>query len=260
MKISLLLTPALLVAAALGITGCSNDRAVEATVRCEAVSAYQSDVGMLNIGTFSLGEIAMVDHATKRVYRVYGIEPGANDLRNVDMEDAGKTATYAHYEIKIDGNPDDKRKSDIQAIIDNNLAIHLGKYRKTEIVPVEDLINRDPRINADMESVLQNRKDVDFILVSSLLSADTLKISLPGATEKSPQVRLLKTPGYALQVHLDFVKALDTPAMKSGVFFNYTPVTIDPISRRIVIDQGKKMDITRYDQVPSKIYLAPDSL
>lgn len=254
---TLLIQTCLILATLIGISGCN--RSLETTVHCESVNGYQSALGDLNIGNFSLGEIAMVDHGTKRVYRVYGVEPTAADLTSSNGTDTDKAPRYASFGFSTDKEIDAERKVGLQSLIDSNISIHLGAYRKTDIVPVDDLINRDPRINFDMENVLRQRKDVDFILVSSLTASDTTKVTLKNSTGTDPVVRTLQAPGYALTVHLDFVKTLQSADMKAGQFFNYIPVTIDPASHRIVTARDKKIDIGHYDQVPSKMYMAPGS-
>ena len=247
----------LILIAIVSLSGCN--RTIEATAHCQ-LSSYQSDLGSLNVGNFSLGEIAMVDHGSQRIYRVYGIEPNAADLKYSDGTGTQTAPVFSRFAISTDSEVDPERMKGLQSLIDSNITIHLGAYRKTEVVPVYDLINRDPRINIDMENVLKTRKDVDFILISGLIASDNAKVTLKDSSGTDPLVRTLKAPGYALTVHLDFAKALqEDEDMKAGQFFNYIPVTIDPTSHRLVTVQNKKLDVLRYEQVPSKMYMAPGS-
>jgi hypothetical protein len=212
---------------------------VTAAVSCGEVELVQTNLGILNLSQFSLGQYLYVDTTEALAFHGGFIDPGASvTTEAVASLSIGYNARLA---VQLSAEVPPAVKADAEEAISRSTRLIANGVRRQTITSVPRAITADAGASSDLQRAI--REGVVPVVIHAVVMADSLAIALADTVDGAMNVRL-SVDNYEVAVQYQCSQALEVFGASLPVFFKVTPLTYSEpdgffVDTRVALDFSK---------------------
>ncbi len=214
------------VLAAMLLLGCPKNRSAYAD--CRNLEKYESSFGVLNGPQFALGGIIDLNTQTLKGAQVRAISLAATDIKQTDPIDGSSILSNADFKVTADADVPLAVTAGLEAYLNNNTLFSLKNYRRRYIVDPAAAISRDAAANSDILSRLHAPAGHLYLVVSSLILADSLQFTLRDKSGVDTKAKVFKSGDYSLSIAYSCEASLAQSAHQGPLLFKGLQLELAP--------------------------------
>lgn len=219
MKKILLILPVLLL-----ISACKKEGS--ASVSCNQVEKFQSNLGLINLPKFTHGNIIRLNPKTKTTDQVINLSMTDNDYSPLSTRSDTETVlTNTKFSIVLSGDitkADQSIQAKVKNEISNNTMYYLTQSYRKSMKDALGKLNSDSIAIARIKEFAAVDTNCFFIIVSSIVYADEFKFKVKRETSVDANAHIINIGDFSLSVTYDCEGAINISSKNNGIFFKPT--------------------------------------
>ena len=173
------------------------------------------------------------------------LEPKPNEV----MEEAhpiGETSiiSNAKFVISTDVNLPHNDEEKLESQIQNNTLFVLKNSKRRSLIEAAALVDKNPRLKERIKNAPSNRI---FLIISSLLCADSLSFKLKNADDTNEGVQIFKISKFNVHIQYECQGSLNVIAEQGDLFFKVNMLKYNSSSCNIEADISEDIDLSNYN-------------
>lgn len=234
----------LLSLAAIIITGCSSNKA---TVSCTKVEKFQSDVGIINIPQFKIGDAILLDTVKKLGTFILNAKISDGDISASAPIDSTVILTETGFDINLSGDVS-KASANVQAniksTISHNTTFFLSNSVRKNISNPFTEINKPDNLPT-IKTALANNKNTVCMFVSGIVYADKFEFRIKNSSGGSANANILKFGNFSIQIQYTCQGSLNVDSKNGGIFYKPSFYSLNATQNQLLL-QSLKIDLSDY--------------
>jgi hypothetical protein len=227
-------------------TGCKST----ANVACTDVEKFQSNVGVLNMPHFGLGDVILLDTIHKTGQYILHCQIQSNNISTTPPIDSIVILTSTGFSIDLKGKVT-KANADIQAevksSISNNTTFFLSNsIRKNALNPTSE-INIGTAFEP-IKSALINNNNVVCMFISGIVYANKFEFRVKKSAQAEANANIIKVGDFNVNVSYNCQGSLELDAKNGGIFFKGTFYKLNSAQNSLVLFTSN-IDLSKYKLV-----------
>jgi hypothetical protein len=222
-----------------------------ANVDFSKIAKYQSEFGVFNAPEFGLGDIIELDTIAKNGTRIRTVVPQEAEIGATSPITATNIASNITVDISVDASVKNKSDQDlikagVQHYASSNTVFRLYNHFRQNLIDPLAPLTRCAGAADDLKRRLTTDGSHLYLVVASLIRADSAQLLLKDSTGNAVSVAFLKIANFSLTVSVNRNSSLDQAARQGALFFKVNQLVWDNQANRIV-NQVTNIDLQDYN-------------
>ncbi len=227
---------------------CGCKKGGQISVFCTNIEQFESEMGIINIGQKSLGNVLLIDTISKRAFLLASIDATASETKSSTIRDSLVMLSSTKFKIQLSGdiaNASPQVKGEIKSEIDNETTFFLSNCVRKNIEHIPQRLNyvnsKDPQ---NYEAPLKNNVNTIIAVVTSMTYADRFEFRLRKQSDASASLNTITVGNYNLKVNYSCQNGLNIHAKQDGIFYKVNYYTLH-LNNFVLL--AKRINLNEYE-------------
>lgn len=226
------------------LTACH--KPISGTINCYDIATYTSTYGQLNTIQASLGDIYFVNEKDKYLGYVFHEQTDSTDY-SID-KNVNKLIIDADIDLQVNLQTQDSKikllSAQLEERLERNTQLVLRNPQRLRLLKPYALLRKIENENIDIFERFADKQQL-FMLVSSIVLADSIALKVSNLDSTSAGVKTLNVDGINFKLSSDCDALIDVEGKAAAVFFKSVFFKYDSPTRKL-IPQTQLFDLKTY--------------
>jgi hypothetical protein len=229
--------------AAISLTGCKEK--VTANASCGEVELFESNLGLVNVPHFILGNYFWVDPKNKTAGGLGVVSFNSDKKWESPVTTEIKVDYDSSMSIGFDAELPEAVQAALKTAITKSTQLIAHNVKRTSLGDAAGVLNSDPAAKKVIADHLKHAPGNIIYIVHSVLNANSLSINLANASDTSANANVVNYGKYELSVKYQCDNALSMTGNQSSAFFKATAIGYDATSDSLYVDTTEKLSLSQ---------------